>query len=246
MRAAEKAFLAYTEPYLAYGEKIRLKIDHTLRVRDLCEEIAESLGLDAQDRELASFCGLMHDIGRFEQWKRYGTYMDARSVDHGDLGADLLEAGEVSCFSCDEPETVIKTVRYHNKFELPQTLSERERLFAGIVRDADKLDILYLSASGELTVRTHGSAISQDVMGSLKEHRPIRKEEVRTKADSIAVRLAFPFGMNTGKALEILREKGYLHGMISVQLEEAESGELKDQLRELDGLLLQYPEDRTG
>ena len=246
MSAAEKAFLAYTEPYLAYGEKIRLKIDHTLRVRDLCEEIAESLGLDAQDRELASFCGLMHDIGRFEQWKRYGTYTDSRSVDHGDLGADLLEAGEVSCFSCDEPETVIKTVRYHNKFELPQTLSERERLFAGIVRDADKIDILYLSSAGELTVRTHGSAISPGVMGSLKEYRPIRKEEVRTKADSIAVRLAFPFDMNTGKALEILRGKGYLHGMISVQLEEAESGELKDQLMELEGLLRQYLEDRAG
>ena len=246
MRAAEKAFLAYTEPYLAYGEKIRLKVDHTLRVRDLCEAIAGGLELSPEDRGLASFCGLMHDIGRFEQWKRYGTYTDSRSVDHGELGADLLEAGEVSCFSCDEPETVIKTVRYHNKFELPQTLSERERLFAGIVRDADKIDILYLSSAGELTVRTHGSAISPGVMGSLKEHWPIRKEEVRTKADSIAVRLAFPFGMVFAPSIGILRKEDHLRGMIAVQLEEAESGELKDQLTELDGLLRQYLEDRTG
>ena len=33
---------------------------------------------------------MLHDIGRFEQIKRYGTFNDSKSVDHGEFGADLL------------------------------------------------------------------------------------------------------------------------------------------------------------
>ena len=70
----EEEFIKYTNPYKKYGEKIDLKIHHTFRVQKLCIEIAKSQNLSNEDIELASTCGLLHDIGRFEKWKRYKSF----------------------------------------------------------------------------------------------------------------------------------------------------------------------------
>ena len=43
--------------------------------------------------------GMLHDVGRFEQIKRYNTFSDADSVDHAKFGADLLfKDGLISTF----------------------------------------------------------------------------------------------------------------------------------------------------
>ena len=91
MKEAEELFMKYTSSYKKYGPKIDLKISHTVRVENLCIEIANSLNLTKEEVDLAAYCGLLHDIGRFEQWKRYGTYEDRKSIDHGNLGVDLLK-----------------------------------------------------------------------------------------------------------------------------------------------------------
>ena len=83
-------FKRYADDYLELGDPIVLKIDHTLRVVELCEEIAKSLNLNDNDIELAKTCGLLHDIARFEQFKQYQTYADKKSIDHGDLGYEIL------------------------------------------------------------------------------------------------------------------------------------------------------------
>ena len=88
--AAIECFQDYTGHYNPDDPMIRHKIVHTLSVAGLSEKIAESLGLDAEDVDFAWFLGLLHDIGRFEQVRRYGTFVDSQSVDHADFGADLL------------------------------------------------------------------------------------------------------------------------------------------------------------
>ena len=86
--AVEKAFASYTQNYDPDDPKIKLKINHTYRVADLCERIARTV--PGADTDLAWLMGMLHDIGRFEQVRRYGTFMDAKSVDHAAFGADLL------------------------------------------------------------------------------------------------------------------------------------------------------------
>ena len=76
---AIEEFKNYTKDYINLSDKCVLKINHTLRVVKRCEEIAESLDLSKHDIELAKLCGLLHDIGRFEQWKRYETYYDEKN-----------------------------------------------------------------------------------------------------------------------------------------------------------------------
>lgn len=85
-----KAFQKYTEHYNPEDGKIKLKIDHTYRVAALCERIAKSLGMSEEDVDLAWLCGMLHDIGRFEQIRNFQTFKDADSIDHAHYGVWVL------------------------------------------------------------------------------------------------------------------------------------------------------------
>lgn len=83
-------FKEYTSAYDVTDEKVKLKIGHTYRVAELCERIARAEGMPDADIELAWLLGMLHDVGRFEQLRRYHTFNDADSVDHAALGAGIL------------------------------------------------------------------------------------------------------------------------------------------------------------
>ena len=126
---------------------VLLKRDHTLRVHALAAHIAR-----AEAPDMALLCraaALMHDIGRFEQFERFGTFRDDESVDHGDLGAKILER-ENFLAECGPAarNVVISAVRLHNKRELPARLEEPLGTVVRVVRDADKLDIVPLVLAG--------------------------------------------------------------------------------------------------
>ena len=89
-KKAMAAFKTYTERFDTADINIKLKIDHTYRVAGIAERIARSLELDELGVDFCWLLGLLHDIGRFEQLTRYGTFKDAESVDHAELGADIL------------------------------------------------------------------------------------------------------------------------------------------------------------
>ena len=80
---ALNAFQEYTAYYDKSDEKIKLKINHSYRVCGLCQQIAVQSGFDENEVELAWLMGLLHDIGRFEQLRRYGTFIDAQSIEIG-------------------------------------------------------------------------------------------------------------------------------------------------------------------
>lgn len=86
----KNTFQEYTDRYDSTDPKIKLKIDHTYRVADLCERIAKSLDLLQEDIDLAWLSGMLHDIGRFEQLRRYHTFSDAQSIDHAKFAVELL------------------------------------------------------------------------------------------------------------------------------------------------------------
>lgn len=86
----KKTFQEYTDRYDSANPKIKLKIDHTYRVANLCEQIAQSLELSAAEVDLAWLSGMLHDVGRFEQLRRYNTFSDAQSIDHARFTVELL------------------------------------------------------------------------------------------------------------------------------------------------------------
>ena len=142
------AFNSYVARYDASDERIALKVEHTYEVAGLCDEIARGKGLPPADVDLAWLCGLLHDIGRFEQLCQWGTFSDADSCSHAALGVQVLK-DEMASFTGD-PEwahIIERAVALHSDFRLPSGLSARERLFCTITRDADKVDILRVLTS---------------------------------------------------------------------------------------------------
>lgn len=89
-KKVENSFIRYTEKYDLQDLKIQLKVEHTFHVAELCDQIARSLALSEEDIDLAWLMGMLHDLGRFEQLRQYGTFSDADSVDHAALAVKLL------------------------------------------------------------------------------------------------------------------------------------------------------------
>lgn len=127
--------------------RLELKRRHCELVMAEAADLARSLGLPPRQVALATVAGLLHDVGRFPQYQRYKTFRDAQSVNHGLLGARCLarQAG-LSGLTDRERALVRLAVVVHNRHSLPPALaSGRDRpalTLAGIIRDADKLDIL--------------------------------------------------------------------------------------------------------
>jgi putative nucleotidyltransferase with HDIG domain len=77
-----RRFRDYVETFAGVDQGVRLKYIHSLLVSRLCRQIAESLDLSKGDVDLAWLIGILHDIGRFEQQRRYHTFIDYKSMDH--------------------------------------------------------------------------------------------------------------------------------------------------------------------
>lgn len=124
---------------------IKLKEDHTYRT---CEEtlyLAEHLALDDDEKLIAETIALLHDVGRFEQFVKYRTYNDPRSVNHCVLGLEVIEQYRLLKDLSDGQQDVITTaIRLHGELKLPDEADEGNLLFAKLIRDADKIDILYV------------------------------------------------------------------------------------------------------
>ena len=121
-------FKEYTDRYDSSRDMIRLKIEHTYRVCGLCQQIAKSLDLPEEEVDVAWLTGLLHDVGRFEQLRRYGTFSDADSIDHAALGADILFGGVlregeglIRTYVDDaaEDEVIETAIRVHSAYRIP-------------------------------------------------------------------------------------------------------------------------------
>lgn len=124
-------------------DAIERKIMHTALVCDNIKTICASIENDPPDIFLAETAALLHDLGRFPQLDRFGTFVDFKSLDHGNLAIDiLLEENVLSGISGIEQRCLLTAIKWHNKKNLPKELQEDELLLLKLLRDADKLDIL--------------------------------------------------------------------------------------------------------
>ncbi len=233
-------FKEYTDHYDSKDTKVLLKIEHSYRVCDIALQIASSVFSDDKDIELAWFMGLLHDIGRFEQLRRYGTFLDAHSIDHAELGADILfKDGVIDSFpvegltdSLPDWRQIAETaVRMHNKYALSEDMDPEMKNYCDILRDADKCDIFrvimteppylernqrILSGSADGSV----SAASEEVMRFVKEHRCVAKELVKTDFEGLICQSCMAFELACPISRDIVYEQGYLHKLLTLPVED--------------------------
>lgn len=165
---AEKVFLDYLKQYDWNDNKIHLKIVHTFGVVKAANKIAEGIRMGEEDRKLAELIALLHDIGRFEQLKRYHTFDDS-VMPHAQCSIDILfREGMIRKFIPDRSldSVIYNAIRLHGVYRVEDSMYRRyaweekkgegweERLpretdpevlkrmilHTKLIRDADKVD----------------------------------------------------------------------------------------------------------
>lgn len=203
-------------------ENIDLKVEHTRRVCSVIRDIGESLNLSEGDLCLAEACALLHDIGRFEQYRRYRTFADHRSEDHSALGVKVIQDNRL--LDGLEPaaaDILIHAVGCHNRAALCEGKSARHLLFLKLLRDADKVDIwrvvteYYRDAGNgrnpsiELDLPDTDS-VSAPVYEALMNGRSAQMTDLRTLQDFKLLQIGWIYDVNFPRTFQILREKKYL------------------------------------
>lgn len=232
----KKVFAEYAGHYDAGDPKIRLKILHTYKVSELCAEIAadlrkrpETLTRESvqKDIDLAWLIGMLHDIGRFEQVKRYHTLIDAQSVSHAALGIEILfEEGTLKRFVTTEPddpdvEVVRAAIAYHSDYRIPNDLDGRARMFCQILRDADKIDIFRVNCETPLEDIYHitkeelmHAEVSEDVMKNFMQRQATPREIRKTPVDYLVGMISMAFELVYPVSRKIAARQGYLERLL--------------------------------
>jgi putative nucleotidyltransferase with HDIG domain len=208
-------------------KNIKLKEEHTARVVDNIEQIAISLGLTNREVNLARIIALFHDIGRFEQFAKYGTYKDGKSENHAKLGLKVLEEAQ---FLKDVPQAeqdmIKKAIAYHNLCDLPKEETEEVLLFSKLIRDADKLDSLevilrYLENRDEeknqaLEEHPDISEYSHELVADILHNRAINYSKIKTLNDMKLTFLAWIPDVNFVFTLRQMRARRHLERMMAL------------------------------
>ena len=223
---AKEIFEEYTNEYDLTQVNYKRKKEHSLRVAALSKMIANSIG---EDEDLAELIGLFHDISRFEQLKRFNSTSDLKTgFDHGYEGEKLIkEKGWLEKISDDRQidDIVYKAIRNHNQRIIEEGLSEKELLFAKLIRDADKLDLFKLMNTEYLDMLGGERKTLEEIKNqkiayeSFKEIMACRQLDSNLKIDQIneiMVWIGFLFDINFKISFRYLAKNKYIERLINI------------------------------
>lgn len=248
LEKAKEEFLKYTGRFNLEDENIKRKQLHSLRVMEISKDIATKLGLSQEKIELATLIGLLHDIGRFKQYSEIGLGDNIEGFDHGDYGAYILEKNIRKYINYSKyDDIIIKAVKNHNKFTIEEKLTEQEMLFAKIIRDSDKIDILYESVyifNNGKEDQVNKSILSERIYNQFINKKLIMKEknEILKYVDNIVCVMAFIYDIYFKTSFEILREEDYINKILDRY--DFENKETKEKIKEIRKIANKYIEER--
>ena len=240
LEKAKREFIDYTNMYDIDNDNIARKYGHSLRVMEISNKIATNMGLKEEQIKLATLIGLLHDIARFEQYKRFKTFKDVESIDHGDFGVQILrENNFIRKFikNKEYDEIILKAIKNHNKYSIADGLSEEELLFAKIIRDSDKLDILY-----ETTVvfyRGEEDKISNSILDKNIEIQLQNKKQVLRKKGSsvtgineVLSTISYIYDLNFKESFKIIKDNNYVNDIFKrFSMVDKHTKEFTDEIR---------------
>lgn len=217
---AMKRFKEYVQNYDLNNDLIRLKVVHSYQVVKHTQYLCNQLNLNDEDRQLALVIALLHDLGRFEQYRIYHSFEDYRTIDHALFSSDLLfKQGLIKEFICNRKyDKLIKAaIEQHNKYQVTKTYTNRELLFIHLIRDSDKLDnfrvkevesmeTLLQTSKENLELETITPVVYKQFMDGKLIYGPTRK----TNLDKWISYIAFIFDFHFQASLEYIKQENYL------------------------------------
>ena len=230
----EEEFIKYVESFTE--DECIYKKEHTFRVVNFGIMLGKNLNLDNYRLYLVKLCCLLHDIGRFEQFRKYHTFSDRLSKYHGDIGVEvLLKDNLIDKFCSNEMEKnlVLKTCKYHGTVNIPDDLNDLERMIINIVRDSDKIDILNNALLGNINLNIESDKVSRKVRECFYNHKLIDNRIKESKADNFVVWLAFVYDFNYSYTYKYLKNTKLMDKLILKYIDKAENNTTKLDYRKM-------------
>lgn len=205
----------------------RVKEEHTRRVCENSIQVAGSLGLAPAQTALAEAIALFHDLGRFQQYRDYGTFRDSVSVNHAALSASVLvERGVLAALPEAQQRLITHAVALHNVLTVPEGLDEEMLLHTRLIRDADKLDIwrffiehyrLPESERPDAVVLglPNTAGYTPGILECLRRGQMVRHDMILSQNDFTLLRLSWVYDLNFPGSFRIMDERKYLSGLIA-------------------------------
>lgn len=238
-------FNNYVKKYNLKIVELMRKFHHTYRVVEFCEEIAKEENMNEKEIFLAKTIGLLHDIGRFEQFTQYKTFIDHNSIDHGDLAYEILVKDNfIYEFVKTEEEAliVLKAVKNHNKKEIIGEYTDKELKFINLIRDADKLDIIKEQYN---QIKSENICLNNELFDSIYSEKLMDNKLVVNDVGGIFRALSFIFDLNYKYSFKFILNKKIIENKINL-LETYVSNVHLEELNKLKKFLFNYIEKRIA
>ncbi len=237
-----KKFLDYCNKY-PYKE-CKYKIDHSVRVSSFALKIADDLNYDDDLKDTVYLSSLLHDIGRFEQFHRYKTFVDSKSKYHGDIGVEvLINDNLIDKFTDDsfKKKSCLLTCKYHGT--LDKLEDNKYYNIVKIVRDSDKIDILNNALLGNIELDIGDDFISSKAIESFNKHELLNLKNKKTKADRFVVWVCFIFDFNYKYTYKYLKESKLMDKLILKYINKTNNVNCKRELKRMGKEVNKYIEE---
>jgi len=211
-----KLFKQYVKNFDKKIPAIKMKYYHSFKVSKLSEKIGRTIFKDKEDIYICFVIGLLHDIARFNQWTFYKTFRDTEEFSHAQEAVKLLFTENfIEQFPVEKTYYEIISFAIGNHAALNIDKNEKDKrkiLFAKIIRDADKLDIIENSmhkSNVRFCCNFSSEELSKEVLKNFYQNKPINNLLCDSKIDSAVLQLAFIFDLNFDISKSIYLSKKY-------------------------------------
>jgi hypothetical protein len=223
-------FEKYVEPFRntdSEGIKnIDLKIEHTHKVCAAMSLLAEGEGLSEVESRTASAVALLHDVGRFPQYRRWRTFLDSASDNHARLAIDVIQDENVlSGIDPSEGLLIKEAIRFHNLLAPPDKIHSPTRQYINLIRDADKLDIWRVfvellaqpleerASAATLGLPELPEMVSEQCILALNSGSIVPLETIACLNDFKLLQISWIYDLTYDTSRRILLERGYIQSL---------------------------------
>ena len=146
--------------------------------------------------------------------------------------------------SFPESRNIIKTaIINHSKYEIEKILDDETLVFCKIIRDSDKLDILY---QAEMLFWKNGTKvqdeITQNVIEEFYNQIKVHRENIETKIDGIISMISNIYDIYYQESFKIIKENDYINKIMDKF--EIQDENVKKQFNEIRSIANNYVEDK--
>ena len=226
--------------------QIKRKYKHTFKVATISKKLAELVGLNS---ETAYNLGLLHDYARFEQFSKYKSFFDAKTVDHAELACNLLfDYNKIENFRIDNKDYLILylAIIMHNKKQIDESkikeiLKEHNKeqgfevvlQYCKLIRDADKIDILRVVTEKDYEISNTENGITPSIKEEIENFQAPTILNSKTKLDAILIQMSYTYLLYFNESYKLFNYKKILNKMVkkySKILNEEDKAYLKDRV----------------